>query len=181
MTPEDKRAAIRMRQADRYGKRMTLQAIGDVFHVTRERIRQIVGPSGRRTSQKDLKKVKWSIAKSIYRDQAMTKADIAAQYGLAITTVSSVVPSERAYNLKTGEQRCCECKQVKPFSEFYPVGEHCWSTRCKECNNIACRRWRDKNRKHLRQYLKKYRRGNEQYLAYQRQWHKENYRKKRGA
>ena len=80
---------------------------------------------------------------------------------------------------KEGNSVCSKCKKIKPFSEF-GVSKNNYdgcSSSCKECtrahnernrehNTNRMRKWRDKNRDHVREYMNKYateRRKNDPY------------------
>lgn len=67
-------------------------------------------------------------------------------------------------------KKCTQCLEEKPLTEFYKDkgfkdGHHCM---CKTCKNSKTQKWRENNREHYNQSMKKYNNANYKKLRLQR-------------
>lgn len=100
----------------------TLQEIGDEFGVTRERIRQKIGPTThlkRNYLKKEVKKL---------RDQNKTIKEINEILGVGSSTMAKLVGKGWKSNLKVapkGYKRCYRCKRNILLKDFYENSHSC--------------------------------------------------------
>jgi len=78
---------------------------------------------------------------------------------------------------------CTKCQEEKPTTMFYKQKHGKFGVRgyCKICSDKKQMEWREKNKKHLFEYGRKYREDNKNYFKQYRQWYMKDYYKKRVA
>ncbi len=128
-----------MMQFMRDKRRMTLQEIGDEFGISRERVRQIIGNTGRRNSKSDLHRDIEALRRGVFLDEKDIPAHIAKRYHLAETTVRKALGSRWRYLLGLGLRKCYRCGEIKPIDQFGTTHgrykEMTVAGICKECNS----------------------------------------------
>jgi hypothetical protein len=148
---------LAMREPDEYGKRVSLAKIGKQYGVTRERVRQLIGNTGRSKNGKWLKDDALEIARAIHFDRTTTYAQVAKDYGLSVLYAKMTIPTKFAFEKMTGEKYCQGCATVKKLGEFYPVPTVSGETRgtwCKQCSADKHRQWYKNNRERFNKYMR---------------------------
>ncbi len=134
----DKRRIIMM-QHMREKRRMTLKEIGDEFDISRERVRQLIGNTGRRNSKSELHEHIADLRRSVFLEERDTPASIAKRYHLAESTVRIALGARWRYLLGLGLRKCYRCKIIKTIDQFGIANsrykEMNISGVCKECNS----------------------------------------------
>jgi hypothetical protein len=180
MTPEQKSQIKLLLVPDIYGKRPTLQQVGNQFGVSREYIRQIAGNQGCKRREFLAKKMfYWQ--DRLYNKQDITLTELAKLYGMSRNYTQIIVGSKLDYERRVGKRKCSICGKWKKFpDEFYPANKTSRQTFCKKCNTERTYTWidanRDQNNKRAREYQK-----TPQQLAYHRKYYHDNIERIRKA
>ena len=157
MNESEKKKIRELLTPDANGNRMTLQAVGNMFGVTRERIRQINGNVGRHNQAQKLKAKTSYWRKKLYSEQSVAIEDLARQYRLCRSVVAKIIGGRCAYEYSVGKRKCNGCDRVKRLNEFYPIKNGSLSRYCKKCDNARTLDYYHKNQKEMNRKIREWR------------------------
>lgn len=125
-------------------ERWTLQEIGEKYGISRERVRQLIGNTGRRNLVNALEMDAELLRDELYYNESTTVKAIAAKYRVAPTSVRRALGPRWRYLLALGLRKCTVCKQALPVDHF-PKSKRFkrvgYSGVCHECNRIKAREY----------------------------------------
>lgn len=135
---------IQMEQLREVDK-LTLQEIGDRFGISRERVRQLIGNTGRRNMKKYLIDDADMLRDELYVNETTTVDKIAKKYRISRQAVSRILGPRWKYLLGLGLRKCYRCGQIKTVDQFGRSDSRyknvTLSGTCKECNNANSKRY----------------------------------------
>lgn len=174
MTPEQIAEIHRLLTPDEFGKRPTLQQVGDLFGVSRERIRQLTGNHGYKKSVELLKSKRFYWQRRLYFLKDITKQELAELYGVSVENINHWVGSKLAYERRVGKRQCTKCGEWFKFPDcFYRQNKTSYTTYCKDCGDNRTHEWNEKNRERLNARVREYNKRPER-KAYYREYAKKN-------
>lgn len=176
----DKDKIRELLKRDQYGKRKTLQEVGDMFGVSREYIRQINGNVGQWKSESiellTEQREEWGYR--LYRKEDITLEGVAKLFGIRKCLVLEIVGKRYDYDKEHGERKCVTCGKAKPIDEFYTIGEN-HQRECAKCNNERVTVYQREHKERVAENARKRRAENpEYYRAYYREYKKKHTAKK---
>lgn len=125
-------------------KHFKLREIGEMFDLSRERVRQLIGNTGRQYLTDTLRHDADSLRDELYYNESTTVETIAMKYHLSPSTVRKVMGPRWKYLISLGLRRCNRCHKIKTLDEFGASSRYKHvkiSGTCKECNSKTAKHY----------------------------------------
>jgi predicted DNA-binding protein YlxM (UPF0122 family) len=142
-TPGQRRLV--MMEYMREHRQLTLREIGEEFGISRERVRQIIGNTGRRGLGDRVREDAEMLRDAVYFEESTTVDKIAKQYRVSKASVSKILGTRWKYLLSLGLRKCYRCHKIMSVDKFGAASSRykhmTVSGICKECNNAGAKRY----------------------------------------